>query len=254
MKKYLLMLALCVLCVLVASAQTFEGYVTWTTKSDIKMSDEQIQQMKDSKKQIEAQMNNPEFKKQMEKNPALKDMMEKQLKTMESYESGNLGSMLPEKTTTKVKGNNTATVMGDNIIIYRGSENKIYSLNSASKTYSELSSSDNSSNEQNIKITKTSETATINSYKCTKYIISYQGSEQMNQTLWVTKDIKDISPSQFAGGGKNSMNWFYKDVDGFPVKIEIKTPQGNISSELTELKRTRMPDSDFQIPTGYSKN
>lgn len=253
MKKLFLTLTLGMACTILTSAQTFEGFVTWSTKSDIKMSEEQIQQMKESKKQIESQMNNPEFKKQMEKNPALKDMMEKQLKTMESYESGNLGSMLPEKITTKVKGNNTATVMGDNIIIYRGGENKIYSLNSSSKTYSELPSSDNISNDQNIKITKTSETATINSYKCTKYIISYQGSEEMNQTLWVTKDIKDISPSQFAGGGKNSTNWFYKDVDGFPVKIEIKTPQGNISSELTELKRTRMPDSDFQIPAGYTR-
>lgn len=252
--KHLIIAVFCIGIFHSAACQNFEGTLTWTSKSDIKLSDEQTQEMKNAKKQMEAQMKDPEFKKQMEQNPALKEMMEKQLKNMESMEGGNIGGFLPEKTVISVKGKNTRTVMGEsNIIIYQGNENKTYNLDGTSKTYTEIPSSDSTTPDTEINITKTAETATINGYKCIKYLLHYDGSAEMKQSLWVTKDIKDINPSQFAGTSKGNMNWFFKDIDGFPVKIEIKTPQGNMYSELTEIKRAKIPDSDFQIPSGYKK-
>ena len=238
------------------SAQSFEGILTWTNKSDIKLSDEQAQQMKEARKELEAQMNNPEFKKQMEQNPAIKEMMEKQLKTLESMDNGGTMNFLPDKMITKVKGKNTSSTMGEStIVLYRGDENKTYSLDTKNKTYYEFPNDDSEDTNLKIKVSKTSETATINGYKCTKYIISTEegATSGITQWLWATTDIKDIDPASFRGAGNKNMNWFFKDIQGFPVKTEMNTPQGKITMELSEIKRTKLPDSDFQIPAGYKK-
>jgi hypothetical protein len=252
--KYLIIIFLCTANMTGTLAQTFEGTMTWSSKSDIKMSDKQVQQMKEAKKQMETQMNNPEFKKQMEQNPAIKEMMEKQMKMMESMDGENSFNLLPEKMVTKVKGKNTCTIMSESsMIIYQGDKNKTYSLDKTNKTYTDITTTDNKTVDPKINISKTTETATINGYNCIKYILTNDESSGPAQWLWVTKDIKDIDPTQFAGSGKVSMNWFFKEVDGFPVKLEINTPQGKMYSELTELKRVKLPDSDFQIPADYKK-
>jgi hypothetical protein len=256
MKHIILLVFLLAVGISSASAQNFEGTLTWTNKSDIKLSDEQTQQMREAKKQFEAQMNNPEFKKQMEQNPAIKEMMEKQLKTMEGMESGGSFNFLPEKMVTKVKGKNTATMMNEtNVILYRGDVSKTWSLDTKQKTYYEIDNSETDDVNPKIKVTKTGETATINGYKCTKYIIVVEDAANsgLSQWLWATTDIKDIDLALFRGSGNQNVNWFYKDVQGFPVKVEMKTPQGSITMELTELKRTKLPDSDFQIPPDYKK-
>jgi hypothetical protein len=232
-------------------AQGFEGIITWTSTSDIKLSDEQVQQMKAAKKQLEAQMNNPEFKKQMEANPALREMMEKQLKNLDGMQGGGAVNFMPEKMITKVKGKNTRSEMGTTVFIHRTSENKTYMLDTETKTYSEINSTPTEPADSRVSVKKTSETTTINGYKCTKYLLNIEGSAMTTQWLWVTKDIKDIDPSMFKGKGNE--NLFFNDVDGIPVKIEINTPQGKVTSEMTELKRVTLPDSDFQIPAGYKK-
>lgn len=250
MKRLLLSLVLICTSVL-TQAQSFEGIITWTSKSDIKLSDEQVQQMKAAKKQLEAQMNNPEFKKQMDANPALKEMMEKQLKNIDNMQGGGAINFMPEKMVTKVKGKNTRSEMGTTVFIYRGDQDKTWSLDTEAKTYSEISSTPAEQDDLKLTVKKTTETATINGYKCTKYLLNMEGSAMSTQWLWITTDIKDINPSLLKRGGNE--NLFFKDVDGIPVKIEVNTPQGKITSEMTELKRIKLPDSDFQIPAGYSK-
>ncbi len=236
----------------IAKAQGFEGIITWTSKSDIKLSDEQVQQMKAAKKQLEAQMNNPEFKKQMEANPALKEMMEKQLKNIDNMQGGGAINFLPEKMTTKVKGKNTRSEMGSTVFIYQGDQDKTYSLDTETKTYSEIKATTATETANSkITVTKTSETATINGYTCTKYLMNVEGSAMPAQWLWITKDIKDIDPALMKKSGND--NLFNKEIDGIPVKIEMNTPQGKITMEMTELKRVKLPDSDFQIPAGYAK-
>ncbi|QOI98766.1 MAG: DUF4412 domain-containing protein [Flammeovirgaceae bacterium] len=237
--------------VALAHAQSFEGIITWTSKSDIKLSDEQVQQMKAAKKQLEAQMNNPEFKKQMKANPALKEMMEKQLKNIDNMQGGGAINFLPEKMITKVKGKNTRSEMGTTVFIYRGDQDKTWSVDTETKTYSEIKSTPVETANSKLSVTKTTETATINGYNCTKYLMNAEGSGMPPQWIWVTKDIKDIDPALFKRSGNE--NLFVKEIDGIPVKIEMNTPQGKITMEMTELKRVKLPDSDFQIPAGYSK-
>ncbi|MCK6618604.1 MAG: DUF4412 domain-containing protein [Cyclobacteriaceae bacterium] len=250
MKRLLLSLVLICTSVL-TQAQSFEGIITWTSKSDIKLSDEQVQQMKAAKKQLEAQMNNPEFKKQMDANPALKEMMEKQLKNLDGMQGGGAINFMPEKMVTKVKGKNTRSEMGTTVFIYRGDQDKTWSVDTENKTYSEIKSTPSESTNGKLSVTKTTETATINGYNCTKYLMNAEGSAMPPQWIWVTKDIKDIDPALFKRSGNE--NLFIKDIDGIPVKIEMNTPQGKMTMEMTELKRVKLPDSDFQIPAGYSK-
>ena len=237
-----------------AEAQYFEGTMTWTTKSDIKMSAEQKKQMEESRKAMEKQLNHPAFKKQMEQNPQLKEMMEKQLRTMENMSGEGGGGILPEKMVTMTKGKNTKTIMSEtDVILYQGNAGKTFSLNPVKKTYHELPASNTGDEGTKLNVVKTTETAVINGYKCKKYIITSDRSTEMTQFLWATTDIKDIDPAVFQRSGNSKQNWYFKEVEGFPVKMEIKTPQGNISMELTEMKRTKLSDSDFQIPSDYKK-
>lgn len=250
------MIILCVVCIL--HAQTFEGTITWTFKSDIKLSGDQHEKMMEAKKQFEQQMSNPEFKKQLEQNPKLKEMMEQQMKAFENMENGS--PLLPEKMVVKIKGNNSRTIMNEyKEILFIGTERKTYELNPKNKTYSEIPDSKaTNENMPEISVTKGNETATIAGHSCQKYIVSFEGkgrAEQVNQFIWATKDLAGLDPLFFekSSRGNQNMKFYFEKIEGIPLRIETKTPEGSLLIEVSEIKKSTLPESDFKIPAEFRK-
>ena len=268
MKKLLFTAVLLVL-VIGSRAQSFEGIIKWSMAMEItdpatkaKM-DEAQKKMSDpanqtKMKEMQARMNDPQFKAMMDSNPQLKAQMEAAMKAMQS---GDINSMMPKGFTLEIKNGNTLTKMEGGMmdkmeILYLKDKKQSYQLDRTAKTYSVLpTSSDQTNTPQDVKVTKTSETAKILNYNCTKYIAeSTLNGKPTKQILWATTEIKDIDLKSMAQQRVgNQQTLYYDKIDGVPLKVEMATHEGKIMIEVTSIKRQSLSAANFTIPSDFKE-
>jgi hypothetical protein len=266
MKRILFLLL--TLSVFVGKAQNFEGTITWKITSEItdpklKAQMEQSQkQMNDpatqeQMKEMQEKMNDPEFKKMMESNPQMKAQMEAAMKMMQG---GDANSMMPSGFVLKMKNKNILTKFDGGMFksetLYLSEKDASYSIDREAKTYSNIPEhKEDPNNKVDVKVTKTSETAKILDYTCSKYLVDITTKGQtMQQVIWTTTAIKDIdfkALAKYKVGNSNSM--FYGQLEGVPLKTEMSAPQGKMIMEVTEIKKQSLPSSEFAIPSGYKE-
>jgi 3-phenylpropionate/cinnamic acid dioxygenase small subunit len=250
-------------------AQTFEGTLHWSIKSDItdpkmKAQMEKAQkQMSDpanqaKMKQMQEQMNSPQMKAMLESNPQMKAQMESALKMMQG---GDMSSMIPKSLTVKIKGNNSISKMDGGImaaeVLYLGDKQQSYLLDREGKTYIVTSADENERTTSKPVVTKTNETTKILNHLCTKYIVEVKSDKgaTVHQIFWTTNEIKglDLKSLSKQGLGKGSNSLYYEGVEGTPLKMELTTPQMVMVMEATEIKKETLPASEFSIPAGFTE-
>jgi len=273
MKKPMLVFFL-LFSVLVGNAQNFEGIITWKITSDItdpkvkaqmeeaqkKMNDPATQaQMKE----MEEKMNDPQMKAMMESNPQMKAQMEAAMKMMKG--GGDLSSMMPKGFTVKMKNQNVLTAMDGGMLgnietLYLNDKKTSYQINREAKTYSAFPESSpeqiKDTEKVDVKVTKTSETTKVLGYTCTKYIVeSKTQGNTMQQHFWTTTAIKDFDFKSLAKQrmGNGQQSFFYEQIEGVPLKMEMMMPQGKMVMEVTDLKKQSLSSADFAIPSGYKE-
>lgn len=265
MKKILLLLML--LSAGATRAQSFEGIVKWSISSEITDPEAKAaqQKMKDpaaqaKMKEMQAKMNDPQFKKMMESNPQLKAQMEAMMKQSEG-EDDPMSAMMPKSFLVKIKGFDVLTkmeggVMSNMEMLFLKDKDQSYRIDRPSKTYSVLpKAAEKLGSDEEIKVTKTEETIKVLGYTCTKYIIetTHKG-HTAQQFLWTTMDIKGIDLKSLARQGANSGSaWYFDKVEGVPLKMEIAHPHGRLTMQATEIKKQSLPASDFAIPAGFKE-
>ena len=260
--KQLLISALLLMSIAVF-AQKFEGTIVWEIKTEItdpkvkaqmeeaqkKMSDPAMQaQMKEVQYKME---HDPEFKKMLEENPQMKAQIDKMISRMES---GNINSMMPKGYTLKIKGQRFLSLMEGGMMDFEflSADGKTFLINRASKTYS--SAGDPAPKERpEVKVTKTKEKTKILGYECIRYNVETKmEGYALTQIVWATSDIKDIDLKALAGQHiNNKQALFYDEIDGVPLKTEIKMAQGNMSMTVKEIKRESLPDALFSLPADF---
>ncbi len=212
-------------------------------------------------KKMQDQMNDPQFKAMMDANPAMKAQMEK---VMKMSESGDPSSMIGKGYTIRFKGNNSLMVMEGGMmdgteILHQAEGNKTVQLDRKNKTYSVMpgGSGNENSNSSQVKVTKTSETAKIAGYNCTKYVVELTvEGRPTTQVLWATTEIKDFDFKALAKQrmGRDGQSMFYEKVEGVPLKVEMKMEQGNMVMEAAEIKRESLSVDLFSIPAGFTES
>lgn len=250
--------------------QSFEGTLIWSIKTEI--TDPNVKmQMEQSKKamsdpaklkEMEEQMNSPQFKKMMDENPQMKAQMEKAMEMMKG--AGGMESLMPSKITVRIKNQNSLTEMeggmlAGNEILYLKDKQQSITLDRKNKTYSIHTNKQDDDNDHttDVKVTKTSETKKILNFSCTKYIVETKvGEVSMKQNIWATKEIKDLDFKALASQemGKNKQaSFFYKEIDGVPLMVEMTTPQMHMEMTAVEIKRGSQPASSFTIPSDFKE-
>ena len=268
MKKIIILL---LLSTAIARAQNFEGTIVWKITSEItdpatkaKM-DEANKKMNDPEtqaqmKELKEKMNDPQFKAMMESNPQMKTQMENMIKMAEG--GGGLSSMMPTGYIIKIKDQNTLIkmeggMMSNMEMLYLKNKNSTYQLDREKKTYKVLPHMANDTTKlPDVKVTKTTETTKILNYPCTKYIVETKSNgHTMQQFFWTTTAIKDLDMKSFAHQrtGNGQQSFFYEKVEGVPLKIEIKQPQGAMIMEATEFKKQSLSASDFSLPSDFKE-
>ncbi len=268
MKKTILLI---LLSITIARAQNFEGTITWKITSEVtdpatkaKM-DEAQKKMNDpatqaKMKEMKEKMNDPQFKAMMESNPQMKAQMENMMKMSEG--GGGFNSMMPTGFVVKIKDQNTLTkteggMMGNMEILYLKNANASYRIDREAKTYTAMPHvANDTAKHAEVKITKTSETAKILDYTCTKYIVdSNIRGHAMQQFYWTTTAIKDLDMKSLAKQqvGNSQQALFFEKMEGVPLKMEMKQPQGVMVMEVVELKKQSLPASDFSLPKDFKE-
>jgi len=269
MRKLILVVAL--LFVAKAYAQNFEGTIKWSMKMEI-TDPKQKAQMEEAQKrmsdpanqakmkEMQEKMNDPQMKAMMESNPQMKAQMEKMMATMGS---GDLTSLIPKGMALKIKNMNSLTKLEGGAfaseILHLADKDQTYTIDRENKTYSLLAppSTEKKDSDPTVKVTKTSETAKILGYNCTKYIVEYTDKgHTMTQNLWATTEIKDIdfkAMAKHSAAASKGQRMYFDKVDGVPLRVEVKSPSGNITMEVTDIKRESLSASDFSIPSDYKK-
>ena len=250
-------------------AQNFEGTVRWTMKMDItdpKMKaemDEAQKKMNDpatqaQMKEMEAQMNDPEMKKMMAADPQMKAQMEAMMK---QSKGGGASSIMPSGMTMKIKGSDMVSVMEGGMTgtmeVLHAKDKPPVRIDRANKTFTTMpAGQEQGATQAPAKITKTSETTKLLGYNCTKYLaeVTERGTP-MTQIFWTTTDIKDMDMKALARqrAGQGGQPLFHEQIEGVPLKMEFASPQGNMIMEVTEIKREKLNDSDFQIPADFKE-
>lgn len=295
--KKLMFFLLGILSIALAQAQTaFEGTVKWTLKMEVtdpqlKMQMEEANkqlankakepQNSPNKKQIEdlkMQLNNPELKAMFDANPTLKAQIEQQIKMLEGANIGTPGTpatppanpfmdFMPTGATIKMKAGNTLTrIEGSansplvNDILYLKDKKETYVIKRNQKTYFIKPRPDSTKplpKEGQVKVTKTTETAKILNYTCTKYVVEKITSrgEKISQNIWATTEIKDVDSRQFselkAGRGQESL--VYEEIKGVPLKMELIDPRSIMIMEVTEIKKETISPAEFVIPADFKE-
>lgn len=243
-------------------AQDFEGTITWSITTDIKdpkmkaQMEEAQQQMNDPAmqaqlKQMQEQMNDPQMKAMMEANPQMKAQMEK---VMKMASGGDVNEMIPKGMIVKIKNKNALSRMEGGVmvgdILYLNDKKQSYRIDRENKTYSVLTGEDNSIVAN---VNKTTETASIAGYKCFKYEVELtERGQKIRQTIWATPDLTGVDMRSLANEKMKNAT-LYKDIDGFPLKIQMSMPEMEMIMEVKEIKKQSLPASEFIIPSNFKE-
>lgn len=259
---------LCAMLVQVAVSQSFEGYIKWkfsltgmpaSKKPEVSQPDNA--EVQAGIAQMKAQLDDPNIK----NNPQLKSQIEQTINMMESQSSGAavgdnmMSRMMPKAMTVKMKGGNSSVAMEGGImasrnLMIKGSE-FVTSINDNNKTFTKLSTA-SKGKEAEFTVEKTAQTMKVIGFNCTKYIV--KGADKRSGTktttfLWASTEIPGIDYAQLYKNASDGQSFFYKNVQGVPLKIETKMGEIAINIEAVEMKKTTIPDSEFTVPSGYKE-
>ncbi len=268
--KKIILLSISLLVASVAFCQDFEGEITW--KIDAQMlktrenasPDNNNSEMAKAREQLQKQLKSPE----VANNPQAKEMLEKILAQMPSPEANSGGSladnMMPKAMLIKIKngssvltmqGGMVASMMGD-ILSLKGKP-ETYAIKRDKKTYSIMPQSKALKGDEIFTVSKTSETMKILGYECTKYIISNPKSKNAeSQIIYASTQVKGIDfkfLSNMKMGNSDKYSSAMKQIEGVPLRIEVKTPDANVNMECTQIEKKKMSDADFVVPTDYKE-
>jgi len=153
----------------------------------------------------------------------------------------------------------SVTMGMESVALQRLDLGKSYNLIPAQKLYMEMSipkpTPQPAGQEPTVTVTKTGETKKIGKYTCTRYDITV-GAETLK--FWITEEVdlggemaeywKVTSQSQ-----PPKMAQEMSTVKGFPICMEMPSPQGPIVATVTTVKKQDIPDSMFEVPADYQK-
>jgi len=95
-----------------------------------------------------------------------------------------------------------------------------------------------------IKINYTTETKTIAGYTCKKAIITYKNEDgaALADTVYYSEEL---------GGEALNVGSKYEGLKGLPVEYKVKEGELTISITISEVKKGKVKDTDFLIPSDY---
>jgi len=189
------------------------------------------------------------------------------------------GDGAPEGTPTSFSGTGTITVKGLNsrmeqqmnlpgmsggktVVIYRADQKTTYILNSASKTYSKHVQEKDEDDADASKWTVKKLGKDTVAGRSTEHVQVQRAGGEETLEVWIDKNLVsagDLEKAFHAGGGSKSGWWGAlrkEGVAGIPLKVISHNSKGEpgVTWEATSVKSQSVPDSTFEVPSGYTES
>jgi hypothetical protein len=239
-------------------SQNFEGTITWSLKTeftDPARKAEMAENMRTAQDQITyaklkamVAQNDPQYKKMME-DPKMKAEMEKAMRMQTP-------TMDESTRTVKIKGQHMLSKTPFNESLFLKEKDQTYIIDREKKTYSLIPQRSSAQDPKaKVNLIKTEENDTILGFLCKKYIVeASENGTKITRHIWTTTEIKDLDIKAILNQNRGAgPQWYFDNIEGFPLKFEVRTPETLFTMEMTNMEKTLLPDSDFTIPDDFKE-
>jgi len=108
------------------------------------------------------------------------------------------------------------------------------------------------------RLTATGKKTTINGYEAEEYIgetklfkASYWIAPSFPDSAAIMTQLQAVIPAAWNDLAKGMMD--YRDLPGFPLRTQVKTDDGEITSTVTAVKRDSLSDAEFLVPKDFQE-
>jgi hypothetical protein len=235
------------------NAQTFEGTVKWSITAEF-LSEQRLKKADKEAQAQERSMPIPEMKPVAGADTIKKAPAPEAKKRPEEQPKADIPKTLLIRTKN---GNSVLKTDLDKQpeTLYLKGKDQMFQINHRRKIFTELKNRKKKTPESQEVIPEflpSTETEKILDFKCTKYARSFkQNNKVISQEMWITNEITDLDLSVL-GKLPIARNIIpMEKIKGVPLKIVMLTPEGRFTMQATELKREKIDEKLFSIPTDY---
>jgi hypothetical protein len=108
------------------------------------------------------------------------------------------------------------------------------------------------------KLIATGKKMTINGYEAEEYVgetklfkAHYWIAPSFPDSAAIMQQLQAVVPAAWNDLAKGMMD--YRDLPGFPLRTEVKTEDGGITSTVVAIKRDPISDAEFSVPTDFQE-
>lgn len=152
---------------------------------------------------------------------------------------------------------NMATPAGAAAMLALASEQKMYMVLDAQRTYMEINTGElaaTAAKAPESKVTHTGRKETIAGYECEHVLIETAGAGTASRTdVCLTSSLGRFISAMGGMGGAAAPAWqrMLTGDAGFPLRVTLG--DGTVALEVTAVEKKRVSDTQFRIPADYNK-
>ena len=234
----------------VLGAEDFNGTLQWSAR--IEFLDPQMDM-------VQSAMKNPEMLALVLQNPQVRGMLESKLGTLDL--SSGATSLFPTGFTVQIKGARSLVKTEGGVVskelLSLADKRVAYAINRPARTYQKLPDSlSEGATRVKIKVTRTTETATILGYACRRFLVEADdGGAKSRFTVWTTTAISGLD-----NAAVKRLNWaqvggadFLGQIEGFPLKIDAVTPDAKVVLAATRITVGPVAAALLTLPAGFKE-
>jgi outer membrane lipoprotein-sorting protein len=147
---------------------------------------------------------------------------------------------------------------GDTITLMNAQKKFLRISGDKDKAIAELAAKYGGNSAEKPKLTATGKKMTINGFEAEEYVgetksfkASYWIAPSFPDSAAIMKQLQAVIPAAWNDLAKGMMD--YRDLPGFPLRTQVKTEDGEITSTVTAIKREPLSDAEFSIPNDFQE-
>jgi hypothetical protein len=147
---------------------------------------------------------------------------------------------------------------GDTITLMNAQKKFLRISGDKAKAIAELAAKYGGATGEKPKLIATGKKMTINGYETEEYVgetklfkASYWIAPSFPDSATIMKELQAVIPAAWNDLAKGMMD--YRDLPGFPLRTQIRTDDGEITSTVTAIKREPLGDAEFSVPKDFQE-
>jgi hypothetical protein len=147
---------------------------------------------------------------------------------------------------------------GDTITLMNAQKKFLRISGEKAKAIAELAAKYSGATGEKPKLTATGKKMTINGYEAEEYVgetklfkASYWIAPSFPDSATIMKQLQAVIPAAWNDLAKGMMD--YRDLPGFPLRTQVKTDDGEITSTVAAIKRDSLSDAEFTVPKDFQE-